>query len=223
MPRIARVVVVGVPHHVTQRGNGRCRTFFEDKDCRFYLWTLLKYCQRYGLQVWAYCLMDNHVHVLAVPEREDSLARCFGGTNLVYTQYVNRERNRSGRLWQNRFFSCPVEREEYLWSVLRYIERNPVRARVVGKPWDYAWSSARHHVLEEPDPIINEPGWLTAELREGYRTYLRRDSLEDTDRIRRATASGRPLGQPAFLARLESKLGRNLKPGRPGRPRKRRG
>ncbi len=165
MSRIARVVAVGLPHHVTQRGNNRQQVFFDDDDRRFYLLTLAKYGRKHGVDIWGYCLMDNHVHVLAVPEREESLARCFAGTNLVYTQYINRKRSRSGRLWQNRFFSCPVDNDSYLWPVLRYIERNPVRAGMVKQAWQYEWSSARHHAKGEPDMLVNEPDWFTKELR----------------------------------------------------------
>ena len=123
MPRIARVVAVGLPHHVTQRGNNRSQVFFDDDDRRFYLWTLAQYRRKHAVDIWGYFLMDNHMNALAVPQQPDSLARCFAGTNLVYTQHVNRKNRRSGRLWQNRFFSWPVDKDEYLWSVLRYILR----------------------------------------------------------------------------------------------------
>ena len=220
MPRIARVVAVGLPHHVTQRGNNRCRVFFGDDDRRFYLWKLAEYCRKYGFSVWAYCLMDNHVHFLGVPEREETLARCFGGTSLVYTQRVNRERRRSGRLWQNRFYSCPVERESYLMPVVRYIERNPVRAGLVKRAWDHAWSSARSHVSGAPDPMLETPGWLAERLRTvDYRSYLLSRSPGEEAEIRSRTGTGRPLGGARFTEKLESKLGRVLTACRAGRPR----
>ena len=224
MPRIARVVAPGLPHHITQRGNDRCTVFFDDDDRRFYLWTLAKYQRKYGLDTWAYCLMDNHVHVLGVPERDDSLARCFAGTNLVYTQYLNKKRGRGGRLWQNRFFSCPVDKDEYFWPVLRYIEVNPVRAQLARNAWDYVWSSARHHVLGEPDPVVSGPDWLAGELKQRkYRSYLAQAQTEAEEEIRRMTASGRPLGSQTFVAKLESTAGRRLAPGKAGMPRLRRG
>ena len=105
-------MAVGMPHHVTQRGDNRCEVFLEDDDRRFYLWTLAQYGRRYGVDIWGYCLMDNHVHFLAVPQELDSLARCFAGANLIYTQRINRKQSRSGRLWQNRFFSSPVDKDE---------------------------------------------------------------------------------------------------------------
>jgi len=156
-----------------------------------------------------------------VPHGEDSLARCFAGTNLVYTQYVNRKQDRSGRLWQNRFFSCPVDKDEYLWPVLRYIERNPVRVGLVRKAWQYQWSSAGHHATGEADPLLNEPAWLGEEMaRRKYRDYLREDSAEQTTEIRRMTARGRPLGGRMFAAALESRLGRSLLPRQAGRRRR---
>jgi len=220
MPRIARVVAVGYPHHVTQRGNNRSQVFFDDDDRRFYLWTLAQYRRKYGVDVWGYCLMDNHMHALAVPYEPDSLARCFAGTNLVYTQRVNRKQSRSGRLWQNRFFSCPVDKDEYLWPVLRYIDRNPVRAGTVRQALEYQWSSARHHTTGEADPLLNEPDWLATELhKQKYRSYLRDQPEEEAAEIRRMTGTGRPLGASAFLAILESRLGRVLSPQKQGRPR----
>ena len=219
MPRIARVVAVGLPHHVTQRGNNRSQVFFDDDDRRFYLWTLAQYRRKCGVEIWGYCLMDNHMHALAVPQETDSLARCFAGTNLIYTQHVNRKNVRSGRLWQNRFFSCPVDKDEYLWPVLRYIDRNPVRVGKVRHAWEYPWSSARHHASGDADPLLDEPDWLTAELREQrYRNYLRSEPEEAAVEIRRMTATGRPLGGNAFLSALESRLGRVLSPQKPGRP-----
>jgi putative transposase len=214
------VVAPGLPHHVTQRGNNRELVFFSDDDRWFYLLMLMRYCRRFGVDVWAYCLMDNHVHIMGVPRRADALARCFAGTNLSYTQHVNRVRRRCGRLWQNRFFSCPVDRDEYLWPVLRYIEANPVRSGLARRAWEYAWSSAQHHVLGRTDPVVSQPQWLTEALdRRRYRTYLQQYADEANSEVRRRTANGRPLGSRAFTARLEAVAGRALMPGKAGRPR----
>ena len=159
MPRIARVCAVNYPHHVTQRGNNREPVFFDDEDKAFYLKTLRGYSKKWGLDIWAYCLMTNHVHILAVPKQEESLARGIGGTNLVYTQYVNCKYKRSGRLWQNRFYSTIIEKEPYLWAVSRYIELNSVRAKLVKKAEDYKWSSAKAHLLGLSDAILSK-SWL---------------------------------------------------------------
>ena len=121
MPRIARIIAPGYPHHVTQRGNNRATVFFDDEDRQTYLDIFANYAEKHSLQVWAYCLMENHIHLLVVPGSEESLARGVGLTNQVYTQYLNRKLGQSGRVWQNRFFSCIVDSQEYLWSVARYI------------------------------------------------------------------------------------------------------
>ena len=149
MPRIARVCAAGYPYHITQRGNNKEKVFFDDEDRRLYLDILQRYKNKYRIKILAYCLMGNHVHLLVVPGQEVSLARAMGGINLVYTQHVTRKYNRSGRLWQNRFFSSVVEEEPYLWAVMRYMEQNPVRARLVKKAEDYPWSSARALYLRE--------------------------------------------------------------------------
>ena len=109
MSRIARVVAPGLPHHLTRHGNNRALVFFSNADRKYYLSTLAGYCEESKLKIWAYCLMGNHLHVVAVPERDYSLAQGIGRTNLIYTQYVNRRHGRTGRLWQNRFFSAPVD------------------------------------------------------------------------------------------------------------------
>ena len=220
MARIARAVAVGVPHHVTQRGNNRADVFFSDDDRSHYLRTLVHQCAEFKLEVWAYCLMSNHVHLLAVPQHDYSLAQGIGRTNLIYTQYVNREHDRTGRLWQNRFFSCPIDRDEYLWQVCRYIELNPVRARLGKHPWDWQWSSARHHVLGEPDLVVSHSAWLPADARDEYRDYLTRRGRDESERIRQATRTGRPLGTPSFIQNLEVKLGRVLHPLKAGRKKK---
>ena len=128
MPRTSRAVAVGYPHHVTQRGNNRQPIFFDDQDRLTYLDTFQHYALKFHLDVWAYCLMPNHFHLLVVPQNEESLASGVGLANQVYTRYINRKYFRSGRLWQNRFFSCIVGTEEYLWAVTRYVENNPVKA-----------------------------------------------------------------------------------------------
>ena len=140
MPRIARIIAPGYPHHVTQRGNNRSLVFFDDEDRQTYLDVLSNYAQKHFLQIWAYCLMDNHVHLLVVSGAEDSLARGIGLTNQVYTQYLNQKLNQSGRIWQNRFFSCIVDNNQYLWAVARYIECNPVNVDMVAAAEENLWS-----------------------------------------------------------------------------------
>jgi len=142
MSRISRVVVPGVPHHATQRGNGRQVTFVSDEDRLVYLDLLAKHRRAFGLEVWAWCQMSNHIHLLAVPAREDSLARTLGRTHAEYAQYWNARRRSCGHVWQARFYSCPVDADA-AWVVARYIETNPVRVGMTEAAEQWRWSSAR--------------------------------------------------------------------------------
>ena len=145
MPRRARVVFEGVVHHITQRGNYRQNVFEDDSDKSKYVEFIREYSEKYGMKIYAYCLMSNHVHFIAAPVKEDSLAMTFKYANMRYSSYFNKKNKRSGHLWQGRFYSCPLQFEHAL-EALRYVERNPVRARMVELPWEYEWSSAREHV-----------------------------------------------------------------------------
>jgi len=156
MPRIARRVAVGYPHHLTQRGNNRAPVFLDNSDYQKYLGLLLGSIQRYHLDILAYCLMKNHLHLLVVPNTEEGLARGIGLTNLSYTQYFNRKYERSGRIWQNRFFSCIVGSDYYLWAVARYIENNPVKSGLVTRADEYRWSSASFHCNGGTDDVVSE-------------------------------------------------------------------
>ncbi len=220
MPRIARVCAEGYPHHITQRGNNREKVFFDDEDKRFYLDVLQRYKDKYKVKILAYCLMGNHIHILAVPEKEISLARGIGGTNLVYTQYINRKHNRSGRLWQNRFFSSVVEEEPYLWAVMRYIEQNPVRAKLAKRAENYQWSSARAHVLGIEDKVLSEESRFDDKEIKSYRAFLKQDDEDINETIRHSTSTGRPLGSEKFIKKLEKMLGRDLFPKKGGRPKR---
>ncbi len=220
MPRIARVTLPGYPHHVTQRGNNREDVFFDDKDRNFYKSTLKNYCDSCRVNILSYCLMSNHVHLLAVPLEEDALARCVGRTNLIYTQYVNRKYHRSGRLWQNRFYSSIVSDDIYLWSVMRYIEINPVKAGIVKDPLAYPWSSCRATVEGVEDELVKSSLWFDASERADYGRFLVRQDPAMDDKIRRATSTGRPLGSVDFVKSLENLLSRKLLVGKKGRPKK---
>lgn len=222
MPRIARVCAEGYPHHITQRGNNKEKTFFDADDKWFYLDVLQRYKDKYKIKVLAYCLMENHIHILAMPENETSLARGIGGTNLLYTQYINRKYSRSGRLWQNRFFSSVVEQEPYLMAVMRYIELNPVRAKLVKRAEDYQWSSAKVHILGARDDILSKESWFDEKEIKSYREFLSKDANEINASIRRATSTGRPLGSEGFIKKLERILRRDLFPKKGGRPKKKR-
>ncbi len=218
MPRIARIIAPGYPHHITQRGNNRATVFFDDEDRQTYLKLLSVYARKHALQIWAYCLMDNHVHLLAVPQTERSLARGVGLTNQVYTQYLNRKLRQSGRIWQNRFYSCIVEHEAYLWAVARYIERNPLKAGVVDRVEDYPWSSARAHLIGAKDAVLDEASWLDASQRRRYGEFLLQSKDETDEALRKATRTGRPFGSEGFVDMLEERLHVVLRAKRAGRP-----
>ena len=151
MARQARIVLPGVAHHITQRGNNRQDVFFVEDDRRVYLSYLKESAERYGLAVSAYCLMTNHIHLVATPEAEDSLSKTLGRTHLMYTQYVHRLHGRLGHFWQNRFYSCPMD-AAHAHHAAAYVELNPVRAGMVADAWTYAWSSAAAHCGKGGDP-----------------------------------------------------------------------
>ena len=221
MPRVARVVIPGVPHHVTQRGNNRQDVFFTDDDRRAYLQILAVQSQRFKLAILGYCLMTNHVHLLAVPERKNSLARAVGRTHYLYTLYINRLHGRSGHLWQNRFFSCGLD-DKHAYCALRYVELNPVRARIARRAWTYAWSSAAAHCGEgEADRVLTMESWRRHWNSSKWREELARgQSAAEVLAMRRNTHTGRPLGGDSFVSKLEHALNRRLRPFEVGRPRK---
>ena len=220
MPRIARVVVPGLPHHVTQRGNRRADVFFSDEDRRKYLALVGEYAGTYGLAIWAYCLMTNHVHFVAVPETEDALGKAFRDAHQAYSSWLNRKMGESGHLWQGRFFSCVLD-DPHLWTAARYVERNPVRAKLVRRAERWKWSSAAAHCGLREDPLLSpiDMPWPVPD----WATYLRDDDENEAERLRLRTRTGRPLGSDGFVKRLEAKLGRSLLPRKPGRKRKARG
>jgi len=220
MPRIARVIAPGYPHHITQRGNNRATVFFDDEDRQTYLKLLTTYAPKYSLRVWAYCLMDNHIHLLGVPETETALARGIGLTNQVYTQYLNRKLSQSGRVWQNRFFSCVVGNEQYLWAVARYIERNPLKAGLAERPEAYRWSSARAHLTETDDAVLDSTSWLTPTEKKAYSKFVLAEDEKMDEAIRKATRTGRPFGSEWFVGMLETQMQQTLTPNKVGRPRK---
>ena len=215
MARIARVVVPGVPHHVTQRGNRRQQTFFSDEDYASYLQLLTEWCRRCGVEVWAYCLMPNHVHLIAVPEKEDSLRRAIGEAHRRYTLRVNLREGWRGHLWQERFASFPMD-ERHLLLALRYVELNPVRAGLVPAPGNYAWSSASAHLEGRDDrlvrvrPVLDTIGNWCEFLASGL-------SEAEAGLFRSHEKSGRPLGDERFVARLEKVMRRVLHPRKRGR------
>jgi putative transposase len=169
-------------------------------------------------------LLDNHVHLLAVPGTETALARGIGLTNQVYTQYLNRKLCQSGRIWQNHFYSCVVANEQYLWAVARYIERNPLQVGLAERAEDYRWSSAKAHLTGGKDPVLGALStWLHPSERTAYAEFLLAEDVEMDEEIRKATRTGRPFGSEGFINMLEFRLKRELKPKSVGRPPKKNG
>ncbi len=221
MPRSARIVIPGCPHHVTQRGNNRQSVFFVDADRQVYLEYLLDASQRFDLRIEGYCLMTNHVHLVATPGYETSLGDTMKRTNQLYAQYVNRMHRRSGHLWQDRFFSCALD-QSHFQKALVYVERNPVRARLVHKAWRWRWSSAPAHCgVEEKSDLLDIRSWKEDINFARWKKLLERPEDEKlVCALRLATSRGRPLGSDAFIAKLETFLGRRLRALPIGRPAK---
>ncbi len=223
MPRIARVVVPGCPHHVTQRGNRRADVFGDDNDRRRYLTMLAEYAAEYGLEVWAYCLMTNHVHFVAVPKTADALARTFRDTHQAYASWFNRKTGDSGHLWQGRFHSTALD-DPHLWAAVRYVERNPVRAGLVSRAEEWPWSSAAAHCGLGGDALLSEihMPWPVPEWSAYLRDEAEDEAAEAVTAIRERTRTGRPCGSASFVKQLESLLGRVLRPRKRGpKPKKR--
>lgn len=222
MPRRPRFIVPGVAHHVTQRGNNRQPVFFSSKDRLLYLQLLRYHASRNGTHILGYCLMTNHVHLIVTPDREHSLARTFGGTHAEYALALNQVANRTGHLWQNRYFSCPLD-DAHLDRALLYVDLNPVRADLAASAFDWPWSSARAHSTEGLiDPVL-DADWEDRAGGWDHADWLVRLSSEMEDEdipLRRATRLGEPLGSTQFVAALEQRAGRRLRVFARGRPRK---
>ncbi|MDT8442727.1 MAG: transposase [Desulfuromonadales bacterium] len=205
MPRHSRMVAIGYPHHITQRGNNREPVFFDDEDRFTYLNLLEHYSGKFQLTIWAYCLMTNHVHLLIVPNEDETLSKGVGLVHLAYTRHVNRKYKRTGRLWQNRFFSSIVDTDSYLWAVARYIENNPVAAGMVEGAGEYEWSSARHHLgyNSDADPLLKDSSWLSQADCESYQNFLGEDGRRMATMINHATRNGKPICSPERLSHFE--------------------
>ena len=214
MARIARVVAPDMPHHVTQRGNRRLETFFCDGDYEVYRKLMAEWCGRWEVVIWAYCLMPNHVHLIAVPQSEEGLCHGIGEAHRRYTRHINFREEWRGHLWQGRFASFVMD-EDHLLKAMRYVELNPVKAGLVEKPGDYPWSSARAHLEGEDDILVQVQPML--EQIGDWKGYLALDiEEEEAAMMRRHERTGRPLGSEGFVKRLEKQLDRVLLPQRRG-------
>jgi len=216
MPRIARIVAPGYPHHIIQRGNRRQTTFFSNDDYGAYIDLMGTWCAEYGVEIWAYCLMPNHVHLVAVPKEKDSLNLAIGEAHRRYTRMINFREGWRGHLWQGRFASYVMD-EKYLLACVRYVENNPVRAKLSDQADGWQWSSARAHISGKNDRLVNVRPLLDL-VKKDWAEFLNIavPDIEIND-MQKHERTGRPLCSSWFLDQLESLLSQPLKPKKPGR------
>lgn len=217
MARISRVVAPGYPHHITQRGNRRQQTFFCADDYRAYLSLMSEWLNRHQVEIWAWCLMPNHTHLIAVPQTVEGLARGIGEAHRRYTRRINFRENWRGHLWQERFASFPMD-ETHLLSAVRYVEMNPVKAKMVERPEEYPWSSARAHLAGEDDVLVKVEPLLN--MVGDWRSFLSPLSEQETELLQKHERTGRPAGQVSFVEHFEQLSGRVLRPQKLGTKKK---
>lgn len=215
MSRMARVVIPGIPHHVVQRGNRRMDVFFGDDDYRTYLRLVSTFARKSDTSIWAYCLMPNHVHLILVPSEPDGLRKTLGEAHRVYAHEINRREEWQGHLWQERFHSYPMS-DGHLMQAARYIELNPVSARLVRSPAEWPWSSARAHLIGRDDGIVSV-GPLLERFSDWQSMLAERMDPDAREAMEKHLQTGRPIGDEGFIERLEGLTGRSLKPGKRGR------
>lgn len=220
MARLACIAIVNVPHHVTQRGNARQFLLALDSERRVYLELLRHYVKLYDLALLGYCLMSNHVHLIVVPRRAESLAWALKNAHGRYASFWNAGHHSSGHVWQGRFYSCPLD-DAHLWIALRCTERNAVRAGLVGEAQDWPWSSASAHCgSADADPCLDMSAWSRRWCNATWREYLRcAETDAELRAMRKSTHTGRPLGSREFVRSLEDATARRLEPQKGGRPR----
>ena len=215
MARLARLVIPDLPYHVTQRGNRRQPTFFEDGDFALYRDLLAEGARRAGASVWAYCLMPNHVHVIVVPADPDGLRATFAYAHRRYTGFINARHRWTGHLWQGRFGAVAMD-EQHLAAAARYVALNPVRAHLVERAEEWEWSSVRAHLAGRNDCLVTVAPLI--ERLGDFGAFLGREEDQQATRaLRRGESTGRPAGSADWLSELERSTGRTLLPRKPGR------
>ena len=213
-----RLVVPGFAHHITQRGGRKQRTFFEESDYAAYIRGLRTRLLEVEISIWAYCLMPNHVHFVAVPRTEDALRRLFGYVHAQYARMINKAHGWQGHLWQERFFSTVMD-ERHTVAAMRYVEQNPVRAGLCERADEWLWSSARGHLGLAHDPLLDLEA--TGHVIDDWPEYLKLAADPQVQQtIRSATRTGRPAGGSVFVETLEEITGKAIRPQKGGRPRK---
>ena len=216
MARLARFVVPGVPHHVTQRGNGRQRTFFGDDDYSAYLHLLKKHCARAGVSVWAWVLMPNHVHLILTPSDADGLRSALSRVHRAYASRVHAREKRTGHFWQGRF-GCVAMNEAHLAAAVPYVALNPVRARLVPQAEDWRWSSVHAHLDPARGDGLTDTAPVAARF-DNFAELLRAgEDAAASMALRRAETIGRPLGDRSFQEHVNAAIGRDPAPRKRGR------
>lgn len=196
-----RITLTGLPHHVIQRGRNGRQTFFNQEDYAVYLEIITECSLRHGLDVWAYCLMPDHVHLIGVPKEENALSRCLKATHGRYTRYINQRTASQGQFWQGRYASHLLD-EDYLLACARYIEINPVKRNYVDQPEDWQWSSAKAHIMKIDDPLVRGPLLERVDIK--WQDFLAQTRPpEEADLFYRHEKTGLPLGSKKFLAMVQ--------------------
>ena len=216
MARLSRITVPGLPHHVTQRGNRRQALFTEPGDYALYRDLLAERCRANRVACWAYCLMPNHVHLVLTPADADALSRAVGEAHRRFTAFVNARARTTGHLFQGRFASFAMDDAHFL-TALRYLAFNPVRARLAASPQAWRWSSVRAHLAGRDDALVEVGPALERAPRFADLLDLSLDEQAALDGFETLSPNGRPLGAEAFIAMVETKLGRTVRPGKRGR------
>ena len=230
MARLGRYFVKDQALHVTQRGNNKQKIFFEADDYAMYHGWLADAADGYGCKIHAYVLMPNHVHFLLTPENKESLPRMMQSLGRRYVRYVNDKEGRSGTLWEGRYRAAPIDSDAYFLSCCKYIERNPVRAKLVEHPRDYPWSSYRAHATGAADEAVGghklfrRLGRNAAEQQKEYRALVRgKEDEEFLEALRAATNGGWALGGERFrrdIAKAAKRRATALPKGRRPKPAK---
>jgi putative transposase len=214
MARLARVVVPGYPHHIIQRGNRRQQTFFNNEDYEAYIALMAEWCEKYEVEIWFYCLMPNHVHLIAVPKSEDGLRRAIGEAHRRFTRRINFREDWRGHLWQGRFSSFVMD-NKYLMTAVRYIANNPVKCGLAKRPEQYRWSSVAAYLHGDIDPLVGKCD--LSEMVDDWKEFFKLPVDSKLGEIlRKHERTGRPLGSESFIMKMEKKLDRILKPKKSG-------
>jgi putative transposase len=214
MARLPRAVFPGHPHHVTQRGNGRATTFFGDEDYALYRDLLAERARAASVEIWAWVLMPNHVHLILVPADADGIRRTLAPVHRRYAGIVHARLKRTGHFWQGRF-GCVAMDETHLGAALRYVALNPVRARLAGLATGWPWSSV--HAQLGRDDGVTATAAVAARYPDFAALIAGGEDMEMSRRLRRAETIGRPIGDEAFLDSLERDSRRTLRPSKRGR------